>query len=39
MTGTGASMAPGFGTPQELAASKAADDYWARVPGRAAEPG
>jgi alkylhydroperoxidase family enzyme len=39
LTGTGASMAPGFGTPQELAASKAAGDYWARVPGRAAEPG
>ena len=23
-------MAPGFGTAEELAAAKAADDYWAR---------
>ena len=29
MPGTAASMAPGFSTPQELAASKAAPDYWA----------
>ena len=29
MAGTGASMAPGFGTPEELAASKASADYWA----------
>jgi alkylhydroperoxidase family enzyme len=29
---TAASMAPGFGTPQALAASKAAEDYWARKP-------
>jgi alkylhydroperoxidase family enzyme len=27
--GTSASMAPGFSTPEELAASKAAADYWA----------
>ncbi|MGO9162592.1 MAG: carboxymuconolactone decarboxylase family protein [Streptosporangiaceae bacterium] len=33
LPGTGASLAPGFGTPQELAESKAADDYWARKPG------
>jgi hypothetical protein len=25
-------MAPGFGTAQALAASKAAEDYWARKP-------
>jgi len=25
-------MAPGFGTPEELAASKAAADYWAGEP-------
>jgi AhpD family alkylhydroperoxidase len=30
MAGTGASMAPGFGTPEELAASKASGDYWAK---------
>ena len=30
LAGTAASMAPGFGTPQQLAASKAAPDYWAR---------
>jgi len=29
MAGTAASMAPGFGTPQELAASKASAEYWA----------
>ena len=29
MPGTAASLAPGFGTPEELAASKAAQDYWA----------
>ena len=32
LPGTAASMAPGFGTAQELAASKAAPDYWARPP-------
>ena len=30
LAGTAASMAPGFGTPEELATSKAAADYWAR---------
>ena len=29
MPGTSASMAPGFRTPQELAASKASPEYWA----------
>jgi alkylhydroperoxidase family enzyme len=29
MAGTAASMAPGFATPEELAASKASADYWA----------
>ena len=29
LAGTSASMAPGFGTAEELAASKAAPDYWA----------
>ena len=32
LAGTTASMAPGFGTSQALAASKAAEDYWARNP-------
>lgn len=32
LPGTDASMAPGFGTAEELAAAKAADDYWARTP-------
>jgi len=32
LAGTAASMAPGFGTPQALAESKAAQDYWARKP-------
>src|SRR5271169_4546673 len=32
LAGTAASMAPGFRTPQALAASKAAEDYWARKP-------
>jgi len=32
LAGTAASMAPGFDTPRALAASKAADDYWARKP-------
>jgi hypothetical protein len=27
-------MAPGFGTAEELAAAKAAQDYWARPPAR-----
>jgi len=39
LAGTDASMAPGFGTPEELAASKSSGDYWARTPGSAAEPG
>ena len=30
LAGTAASMAPGFGTPQELAEAKADPDYWAR---------
>ena len=30
LPGTGAAMAPGFGTPQALAASKASPEYWAR---------
>jgi len=30
LPGTAASMAPGFGTAEQLAASKASDDYWAR---------
>ena len=30
MAGTGASMAPGFETPEALAKSKASPDYWAR---------
>ena len=34
LPGTGASMAPGFGTAEELAAAKAADDYWARPVAR-----
>jgi hypothetical protein len=29
MPGTAASLAPGFGTPEALAASKASADYWA----------
>jgi alkylhydroperoxidase family enzyme len=29
MPGTAASLAPGFRTPQELAASKASEEYWA----------
>ena len=32
LPGTDASMAPGFGTAEELAAAKAARDYWARQP-------
>jgi alkylhydroperoxidase family enzyme len=32
LAGTAASMAPGFGTSQELAASRAAQGYWARKP-------
>ncbi len=31
MAGTSASMAPGYETPEEVAARKAADDYWAKV--------
>jgi hypothetical protein len=30
LPGTGASLAPGFETPQALAESKAAEHYWAR---------
>jgi len=30
MPGTGASLAPGFRTPQELVASKASPEYWAK---------
>jgi hypothetical protein len=30
LPGTDAAMAPGFGTPQALAASKASPQYWAR---------
>ena len=30
LPGTAASMAPGFGTAEQLAASKASGDYWAR---------
>jgi hypothetical protein len=30
MPGTGASMAPGFETPEALAKSKASPDYWAK---------
>jgi alkylhydroperoxidase family enzyme len=33
LAGTTASMAPGFGTPEELAASKASKQYWARRAG------
>jgi alkylhydroperoxidase family enzyme len=32
MAGTSGSMAPGFETPEALAKSKAAPDYWARKP-------
>ena len=38
LAGTDASMAPGFGTPEELAASKSSGDYWARTPEPAEEP-
>jgi alkylhydroperoxidase family enzyme len=31
LAGTAASMAPGFGTPEALAASKASQEYWART--------
>ena len=31
LAGTDASMAPGFETREDLEASKAAEDYWARV--------
>jgi AhpD family alkylhydroperoxidase len=34
LAGTSASMAPGFENAAMLADSKAADDYWARQPGR-----
>lgn len=33
LAGTSASMAPGFGTAEELAAAKASADYWARTSG------
>ena len=32
MAGTDASLAPGFRTAEELAASKAAPEYWAGAP-------
>jgi AhpD family alkylhydroperoxidase len=32
MAGTAASMAPGFATPEELAASKSSQEYWAKTP-------
>jgi hypothetical protein len=32
MAGSDASMAPGFRTPEELAATKAKPDYWATTP-------
>jgi hypothetical protein len=32
LPGTAASMAPGFGTATELAASKESSDYWAKAP-------
>ena len=32
MPGTSASMAPGFADAEELAATKARDDYWASIP-------
>ena len=32
LAGTDASMAPGFGTAQALAESKASPDYWAHRP-------
>jgi alkylhydroperoxidase family enzyme len=38
MPGTTASMAPGFRTAEELAASKAAPDYWAADPARIVQP-
>jgi AhpD family alkylhydroperoxidase len=31
LPGTAASMAPGFGTPEELAASKVSQEYWANT--------
>jgi alkylhydroperoxidase family enzyme len=31
LAGSDASMAPGYETPEEVAARKAADDYWAKV--------
>jgi alkylhydroperoxidase family enzyme len=34
MAGTDASLAPGFTTPEELAASKASPDYWAAPDAR-----
>ena len=30
MPGTAASLAPGFATPDDMAATMAADDYWAK---------
>ena len=32
LPGTDASMAPGFGTAEDLATAKASQDYWARQP-------
>ncbi len=37
MAGSAASMAPGFETPEALAKSKAAPDYWARKPDQTAK--
>jgi hypothetical protein len=31
MAGTAASMAPGFETPEMVAASKASQEYWAKA--------
>ena len=30
MPGTAASLAPGFETPRDMAATMSADDYWAK---------
>ena len=36
MPGTSAALAPGFQTPEELAATKSSSDYWARAGDRTA---